>query len=272
MMMTMMTQDRLIEKERYNSLLQQFANYYHKKQYADAYTTLTDIAILFEKSDLRYAKKYYELSLAGWERISEQSLGKDDLIGYVDTLNGFGNLYSRIKDFSNAESKYKKALSISARIDNIEYAKTLNNLGSMYRNKEDLFKSIDVYIEASKVWDKISTKQNHLEYARLLNNHAVSLHMVHQYKESLRLYKESLEIFKRIRTNPAEYARLLGNVAILHKHLKNFEEARNVTNLALDLLKGEHEFEEAYIDCLLYMIEINASRWKFRRRYLYRSI
>jgi len=173
--------------------------------------------------------------------VSEMLLGKtEEKNKRAIVLGTLGNLLSKGREFSGAESSYTRALKIRRKLaekDPSAYesdvATTLNNLGALYSDLRDFEKAEQSYIEALKIYRKLAEKDPsaYESYvATTLNNLGNLYSYLRDFEKAEQSYIEALKIRRKLaEKDPSAYesyvATTLNNLGNLYSDLRDFEKA-----------------------------------------------
>jgi CHAT domain-containing protein len=151
--------------------------------------------------------------------------------------NNLGYLYQNLAKFSEAESYFKKSLSVFYEIypereypdGHINIAGVYNNLGSLYENKGDFSNAISYYFKALEIYNRNRIRNS--QYASILGSLGGAFCSVGKYKKAEEKYLEALDIYKNIfpkniyPDGHVGIASLYNNIAQLYKYSSDYEKA-----------------------------------------------
>lgn len=153
-------------------------------------------------------------------------------------LNNLAQSYHSMGRYAEAESLYRQALDIFARLsgtDDYNYAGCLSNLAWLYRTMGRYSEAEPFYIKALETTAKFYGTQDS-RYATSLNNLAQSYYSMGRYAEAEPLYLQALNIIANTQgTNHPHYAISLDNLALLYHSMVRDIEAEQLYREALNI-------------------------------------
>ncbi|MBR0087203.1 MAG: tetratricopeptide repeat protein [Lachnospiraceae bacterium] len=165
-------------------------------------------------------------------------------------FNLMGNLYSDNRNFSSAETAYRKTLEIYSRLAQEDPAAyepnvvmTCNNLAILLKNTGRFKESEESYRKALEIYSHLAQEEPAAydpAVATICNNLANLLSDTGRFKEAEEFYRKALEIRTRLaQENPAAYesdvAMTCNNLALLLSDTGRFKEAEEFCRKALEI-------------------------------------
>lgn len=221
--------------------------HFYNSVYSEAIKIYTQVAGGFEKlsgnldkeylySEYKIANTYY--AIYDYKKALHLAKKQFDIIdtklghynySYLNLTVLMGNIYSGLKEFSNAEKYKRESVAIAKKISNTEkYASYLLNLGEFYQQRNRLEEAEEILSEAVKIihasdYSRSSLAETYLvALARVKNERDKN-------KEAEELYKEAFDItFIDSLNNPISYVEAGEKLAGFYSKMGRYQNCEDI--------------------------------------------
>jgi len=196
----------------------------------------------FDAGNAAYGKAQYQEA----ERLLSKSAAAAEAFGpqnarLAASLNSLALVYDDQGKFTNAESMYKRALSIFENIqppDQENIAATLSNLSDLYREQGKFNQAEPLCTRALEIRTRV-LGQNNADTATSMNNLALLYYAENKYTQAEPLLLQALAVWKQqLGANDPKVATCMNNLALLYSDQGKYSAARELYENALAMRKS----------------------------------
>jgi two-component system, NarL family, sensor kinase len=154
--------------------------------------------------------------------------------GKVYGLNLLGLSYYVEGDYIKATEKYKKALTISNKIEESDLTLTFVNLANIYSAQSENLQAIKYYLKALKIYEKNNDENNE---AMIYMNLALEFKIQNNFEKALEYNFKALKLYKNLKDD-ISIIKVTNNTAGVYLSLSQFQKSKK---MFLESLKRSEE-------------------------------
>ena len=186
-----------------------------------------------------YEQGNYKQAILIFEKCVKQANAENNLAVESNAYNNIGNCYTHTNEVEKSLQNYLTALKIAQKIDNKKrIAKCLKNIGALYSDTKNFEKAFNYFDQSLAV---AKDAKDTMLVADCFNNKALIYdEQQNNYPKAIEFYTKALTLYEQLK-NTERIGMVYSNLGVVYKIIKNYDQSVFYYNGALKIAQANKD-------------------------------